>query len=147
MKVLLLKDVLKIGKKGEVKDVNQGHAMNFLVPRKLARVVSDSEIKSIKVRHEQDKKYEEMEKDLAIKNLVSLKGKKVTLKEKANDKGHLFSKIHEEEIIKAILDQLKISLPKNSLKLKSPIKETGEISVTLELFDKKVELNLIVESL
>lgn len=147
MKVLLLKDVVKIGKKGDVRDVNQGHAMNFLIPRKFARAVSDAEIKNLAFSNMQEKEKELIEKDLAIKNLMSLKGREVILKEKANEKGHLFSKVHVEEILKAVQDQCNIKLPKDSLIMKEAIKEIGETNLTVNLFDIKVDFILKIESI
>lgn len=147
MKVILLKDVANTGRKGEVKEVNQGHAMNFLIPRKLAKAVSDSEVNQIKIVKEQQKEAEQINKDLAIKELMTLKGQVVSIKAKGNDKGHLFSQIHIEEIQKSLLAQFKISVPKESILLPHPVKEIGEIALTISLYDVKVPVTLNIENI
>lgn len=147
MKVLLLKDIPKIGKKGDVKEVNQGHAMNFLLPRKLAKAVNDSQVSQLKVQKEKQKEEELLQKDIAIKSVASLKGKTIVLKERSNDKGHLFSQIHKDEIQKAINNQLGVSVSLESILLDHPIKEIGESNIKLKIYDVSVEIILKVESL
>src|SRR4051812_15106313 len=106
MKVILLKDVRKVGKKYEIKDVSDGFALNFLIPRKLAEVSSAQALKKLEQRKSQDAATMKVQEDLLLKNLKSLEGATVTLQEQANDKGHLFKGVHSEEIVTAIREQL-----------------------------------------
>ncbi len=147
MKVILLKDVAKIGKKGEVKEVNQGHATNFLLPRGLAKPVNEGQIAHIKKEQAQHAETALMRQELAIKDLVSLKGKTIIIKGKSNDKGHLFSQIHADEILKAIKEQGGVALPAAALTLPHPIKETGAVEVAATLFGTKVAVTLEIQAL
>ena len=147
MKVVLLKDVPNTGRKGEVKEVSQGHAINFLIPRKLAKAVSDSQISQIGLTKKKIEEENNVKKDLLIKNIKSLSGKEVVLKAKANEKGHLFSQIHLDQIIEAIKDQYKIDIPKDSITLDHHIKEIGESEIKIALHGVKVLLVLKIEEI
>ena len=110
MKVILLQSVPKIGNKYDVKNVSDGYATNFLFPRKLAEIATDSAVTRMmntKSRNEGDKKVHE---DLLMKNLKDLEGARVEMTESANDKGHLFAGIHAVEIIPALKEQTRLEV-------------------------------------
>ena len=147
MKVVLLKDVPNTGRKGEVKEVSQGHAINFLIPRKLAKAVSDSQISQISLTKKKIEEENNVKKDLLIKNMKSLYGKEVVLKAKANEKGHLFSQIHVDQVIDAIKEQYRLDVPKDSVSLDHNIKEVGESEIKIALHGVKVLLVLKIEEI
>ena len=133
MKVILLKDVKNVGKKYDAKEVSDGHALNFLIPNKLAITSTPSSVKrihDIKAREEGEKKVRE---DLLSKNLKSVEGVTISLSEKANDKGHLFKGVHQTELIAAIKEQTGLDLAPEHIMLEKPIKEVGEHTVEVKV--------------
>ncbi|MFW5888062.1 MAG: 50S ribosomal protein L9 [Bacteriovoracia bacterium] len=145
MKVILLQNVPKVGQKGEIKDVSEGYARNFLLPRKLVKFASPAEVKSLQ---QQNKK--KQEKDATIQKeakdrLVKISGSKISIKEPANEKGHLFAQVHLKEIADAISSQLGEEISEDWINLTNPIKEVGEFDIDLEAYGKKVQVKLFIE--
>jgi large subunit ribosomal protein L9 len=146
MKVLLLKDVVGIGNKGQIKDVKQGYALNHMIPRKLAVPADTMTVKNFNTAVQAKKDKEAIHEELIKKSLLEIKGKTVLVKAKASEKGKLFKSIHEEEVAKAfeLEHQIKIDgswLPKNF-----SIKEVGESTVSIEKFGLKIDFVLKVEA-
>ncbi len=147
MKVVLLQDIKHIGKKHDLKIVSDGHALNFLIPRGLARVATKSVeqgAEKARLSIEVDKK---VQTDLLMKNLKALEKAKVSVSGKANEKGHLFAGIHKEEIVKLLKDQSHIDITPEFIKLEHPLKEVGEHKVSVEVEDKEVSFTVVVEAL
>ena len=129
MKVILLQDITGVGRKGEVKNVSDGYARNFLLPNKLGQIATPSAIASadkLKKQMEQDK---DVQKDILEKNIKGLKDLKVQLKAKANEKGHLFSIIHPDEISKILKEEHHLDIPSKMIEIEKPIKELGEHTI------------------
>jgi len=145
MKVILLKDVPKTGKKFDVKEVNQGFGMNFLIKNGLAKVATKSEIEKVSEQKRAEEVKGEVQKELIHKALKEIEGKGITLSAKINDKGHLFSAIHEDDILTAIKEQLSIDLDKNWIKIDEPIKEAGKHDVSVSTGDEKVKFVVTVQ--
>lgn len=146
MKVILLKDVPKVGKKDEIVEVNQGHAINLLIPRKLARPASAGDVKSVQNKNEALKKNTEEKTKKGRDMLKVLNGEVVSISEKANEKGHLFSKVQLEEVLKAISDQTGIQVEKAWIKNFDQIKSVGEFKINLEAFGEKSTLLLNISN-
>jgi large subunit ribosomal protein L9 len=144
MKVILLKDIAKVGKKYEIKDVSDGYGSNFLLPRKLAELVSDSNIKKVEIMKEAETVARQIQEDLLLKNIASLETATVTMDEKANAKGHLFAGIHKEELVKALKEQTELDIMPEFIELEKPIKEVGEHVIPVSVRDKKTSFKLIV---
>jgi len=147
MKVILLKDVAKVGRKYEVKEVADGFARNALFPRKLAELAMGDAVKRIEKMKREAAQAGDFAADLLAKNLAALGGKTVILCAKANEKGHLFQGIHKEEIAEAIRKELGLDIPPDSLSLEKPIKEIGghEVAITgVGKNEKKVRFTLHV---
>lgn len=129
MKIILSQDITGVGRKGEVKNVSDGYARNFLLPNKLGQIATPSAIASaekLKNQMEQDK---DVQKDILEKNIQGLKGLKVQMKAKANEKGHLFSIIHPDEISKILKEQHRLDIPSKFIEIEKPIKELGEHTI------------------
>ncbi len=90
MKVILLQDVKKIGKKGEVIEASDGYARNFLFPRKLAQEATDSNMHILNNKKENERKKKLAEIEAAQKLAGELKGKEITIKTKIGESGKLF---------------------------------------------------------
>lgn len=146
MKVILLKDIPKVGKKDQIVEVNQGHAINFLVPRKLARPATAGDIKTIQNKNEVMQKISAEKTQQGRDMLKVLNGETVSISEKANEKGHLFSKVQIEEVLKAIHDQTGIKAEKAWIKNFDQIKSVGEFKIVLEAFEEKATLLLNISN-
>lgn len=130
MKVILLRDVARIGKRGEVKEVPTGHALNFLIPRKLALPATPENLK----RTEQERAHnteKAAHHDADFKAaLATLSAAPVELKAQANAQGHLFKGIRAADIA-VRFQELSIPIDVSEIVLEQPIKEVGEHTVTL----------------
>ncbi|MES2416123.1 MAG: 50S ribosomal protein L9 [Patescibacteria group bacterium] len=144
MKVIFLKDVPRVGKRNEVKEANDGYAMNFLIPKKLAELATPKSINAL----EQKKKEMVLERTMAeqalMKILNEIKDKEVTIKGKANEQGHLFSAIHKKEIVEALKREHKIEIGEDFIDLEKPLKETGEFEILVKVKDKKTSFKLLI---
>ncbi|PIR58097.1 MAG: 50S ribosomal protein L9 [Parcubacteria group bacterium CG10_big_fil_rev_8_21_14_0_10_38_31] len=147
MKVILLKDVPKVGKKYDVCNASDGFARNFLIARGLAEVATSKNIKRIDIAKKQSIDSTDVQRNLLLKNLAELDGKEISLKEKTNDKGHLFAGVHREEIAGAIKSQLGVDVPALNIDLEHPIKEIGEFEVEVRVDSKKAKLKVKIEAL
>lgn len=137
MKIILLKDVPKVGRKDDIIDVNQGYAFNMLIPKKLARPATPTDIANVSNKKESNKKHEEEKRLKAVEMMKSLHGQTVTINEKANEKGHLFSKVQVKEILEAIKKQFAFDINQNWILNFEPIKSVGEYLIQLEAFGEK----------
>ena len=147
MKVIFLKDVPRVGKKNDIKDVNDGYAQNFLLARGLAELATPNKISDLEKRMKNIVVENQIEENLLMRNLEEMKDKVIVLKEKANEKGHLFSSIHKKEIIDAMLKQNHITLSEDILDLDKPIKEIGEFEINVSIKSKKSSFKLKIDKI
>lgn len=146
MKIILLKDVKKLGKKFDIKEVADGHALNMLIPNKSAIPATQSNVNMIEVK-------KKAESFIAVKNemelqkaLGEIKGIVVEMSGKVNDKGHLFAGIHKEEVIEALHKQKGVTLTAESIVLEKPIKEVGEHAIAVKVGEKEVSFKLVIKA-
>lgn len=132
MKVVLLQDVPKVGKKFEIKDVSPGYASNFLFRNKLATVATPQEVAKASAKVELEASERRIRQELLNKNIKSLLGSKIKIMGKANDEGHLYAKIHKEDVLSEIKKQLNLEIPEEFVKLEKPIDSVGDTIVELE---------------
>ena len=147
MKVIFLKDVPRIGKRHDVKEVPDGYAMNFLIPRQFAIPATSKAVAELELRKKEVIIEREVQEILLLKNLEEIKGKVVMMKSKANDKGHLFSAIHKKEIIEGLKRQQNADISEEFIVLEKPIKEIGEFEIPIEIKHQKSFFKLIVEKI
>lgn len=147
MKVILLKDIPGTGKKYDVKEIKDGYVFNFLFPKGLAKKATKSELAKLETMKKEVVIERKVQEDLLLKNLSELKGKSITVQEKANEKGHLFSAIHKNKIVEAMKKSHNIDINENVLALDKPIKEVGEFEIPIEIGDKRGSFQLRVENL
>jgi large subunit ribosomal protein L9 len=145
MKVILRDNVAKVGKKFEIVNVSDGYALNFLIPKKLAEVAtpeSERRIEAARARSEAEMAEAESESASLI---GELNGQRAVLKRPANEQGHLFSKIHEDDVAEAIESSLGKKVSTNLIAIDNPIKEVGEYEVSLESGSAKGSITIVVE--
>ena len=145
MKIILIKDVKKIGKKYDIKEVADGFAINMLIPNGSAIPATQANVNMIEVRKkgamlETAKNEAELQKALN-----EIKGITVEITGKVNDKGHLFAGIHKEEIIDTVKKQKGVSLSAEHVVLEKPIKEVGEHAITVKVGDREVTFKLVIK--
>ena len=146
MKIILLKDVPKVGQRYDIKDVAEGFALNMLIPRGLAEVATPNAVKKVKEMRRNDLTQKKIEEKLLVKSLENLKNLTVTLKEKANDKGYLFAGITKEMLAGEILKISRLNINPEFIKLVKPIKEVGEHKVLVEVMGRSVEFTVKIEA-
>jgi len=134
MKVILLEDVKGTGKKGQLVEVNTGHARNFLLPRKLGIEATPSNIAGLekKKKQEESRRIKELEDATELgKKLEALEAIKVEAK--VGEKGRLFGSITNKEISDALEARTGISIDRRRIVLEEPIKTIGEKTVEVKL--------------
>lgn len=146
MKIILLQNVAKVGKKYDIKNVSDGYAFNLLIPKGLAEVATPSAIKKVEKLKMEDAGNMKVQEDLLLMNLNTINGTTLEMKEKANEKGHLFAGVHKKEIISAMKTDKHIELMPEFIVLENPIKEVGEHTVEIKVKDKTAKLKLIITS-
>lgn len=133
MKVVLLKDVKGTGKKGEIKEVADGFAKNFLFKNNFARLADKSALNENQFQNEAAK-YHKQQEILAAKELAKkLEGKTVSLKIKCGENGKTFGSVTSKEVSEA-LDKINLSLDKKKIEIKEPIKAVGSYSVVVKIY-------------
>jgi large subunit ribosomal protein L9 len=146
MKVILLKDVKKLGKKYEVKNVADGHALNMLIPNGSALVATTANINNIEMKKKSDTAGSiKNEAELQVV-LINIKDISIEMKGKVNDKGHLFAGIHKEQILEELKKQKGISLSSEYIILEKPVKEVGEHTVPVKIQNKETAFKLIIKA-
>ena len=147
MKVIFLQDVPRVGKRHDIKEVNDGYAVNFLLPRKLAEMATPKAIAELEKRMKNIAIEKEVQEDLFMKNLEEIKGKVVVIKTKADEKGHLFSGIKNKEIVEEMHKQHHANISEEFIVLEKPIKKVGEFEIPISIKDKKSSFKLVVEKI
>lgn len=145
MKVIFLKDVPRVGKRHDIKEVNGGYAENFLFPRKLAEAATPSAIALLEKRKKEVVIAKEIQESLLDKHLAEVKDKVITIKSKADQKGHLFSAIHKKEISEKLAKEHRAEISEEFIAIEKPIKEIGEFEIPVKIKNKTSSFKLIVE--
>lgn len=145
MKIILLKDVPKIGKKYDMKDISDGHALNMLIPRGLAIPATNEAVKKIAIEKSKMEGEKKVQQELLLKNIQELDGITIIMNGKANEKGHLFAGIHKAELIPEIKKQTRLDIEVEHLMLDKPIKEIGDHDIEVKAAGKTVKFTLRVQ--
>ena len=136
MKVILLQDVKSLGKKGEVVNVNDGYARNFILPKKLGVEANGKNLNDLKLQKNNEAKVAQEHLDAAKKLAEELKAGKVVLTMKVGEGGRTFGAISTKEIAAAAKEQLGYELDKKKISVDEPIKSLGVHNVKIKLHPK-----------
>ena len=145
MKVLLLKEVRGLGHAGEVKEVADGYARNFLIARGLANFATKHSLSVLgaqKNKRERVKKLEEKNKGKLAKKI---NGKVFAINAKADEKGTLYSKINTKYIVSELANQ-GVAVTEKELKLNETIKSIGQYEIDLVLSGESASIKLLVKN-
>ncbi len=133
MKVLLIKDVKSLGKKGEVKEVKDGYGKNFLIGKGFARHATPE----ILAQHAQDELIvaENLEKEVAALKVIAeqLDKAEIIITKKLGSNGHLFGSVTKDEVATALKEQHNITIDKKHINEKNAIKTIGEHDLDFKL--------------
>ena len=145
MKVILLADVKGTGKKGEMHDVSDGYARNFLFPKKLAQPATSQSIGEMKARQESNKFHMDQEMAQAKELAEQLDKTDVVIHVKAGSTGRLFGAVTTKEIADAICEKTKIEIDKKKIAIDGDIKVYGDYEATIKLHSgvsAKIKVNV-----
>lgn len=146
MKIILIKDVRKVGRKFEIKEVADGYAINSLIPSGMALPATPGNVKSVEAKKTKDLSSQKDFEAVFEKAVSSLKDGKLHISGKVNDKGHLFAGIHKEQIIEEFKKKTGIEIPADSLELEKPLKEIGEHEVSLKINGKNYKIKVLINA-
>ena len=141
MKVLLRSDVKGVGRRGDIVNVSSGHARNFLLPNDLAIVANDGTIAQADVMRKARELQIATDRESARNLATSLAAMVITISAKAGNEGRLFGSVSAAEIVKAVLDQVGVTIDRKHVQLEAPLRTLGEHLVEVELFTE-VSVNL-----
>lgn len=133
MKVILTKDVQGTGKAGEVKDVADGYARNYLIPRKLAVPASGGALKAVEQRKASEQKRADAEEASARALADRLTAAPVVLTARVGDQGRLYGSITSADIADQLSAHLGQPIDKRKIELEDPIRQLGSHDVTIRL--------------
>jgi len=144
MKVMLIKDVSGLGSKGQIVDVSEGYAVNYLFRKKLAIPANKGIIKEVEKREKAKKAKEQKKRQEALETKKKLDGMILEIRRKAGDSGKLFSAITSKDIAEALKEK-GFEVEKKQISLKRPIKVVGDTPVSVKLF-KDITAEIIVRA-
>ena len=133
MKVMLLEDVKKLGKAGDVVDVSDGYAKNYILPKKLGREANADVLNQWKLKKGSEANRKAQEKQEALDLAAKLEQKTVVLQVKGGDNGRLFGSVTAQAIADALNEQHQIQVDKKKIQLKDAIKAAGSYTVDIKL--------------
>lgn len=133
MKVVLLQDVKGHGKKGELCNVSDGYARNFLFPKKLAVEADNAALNELKNREQAAAHHKQEEINAAKATAEALNGKEIVIKAKAGSNGKLFGSVTSKEIAVEIKNKLGIEIDKKKMSV-ADIKNFGEYTAEIKLY-------------
>jgi large subunit ribosomal protein L9 len=144
MRVILLDDVSKLGRRGELRDVSDGYARNYLIPKKLALSATAGNLKNLEqIRKQQDAKADRVKSEAeAVRDRIEA----LVLEERrqASEEGKLFGSVTSQDIVE-FLERNAIKIERRRIALDEPIKSLGEIVVSIRLHhDVAARLKVIV---
>lgn len=146
MKVLLEQDVKGTGKKGEIADVSDGYARNYLLPRKLATPADAQAINAASIQ-KSAAAHKKFQAGVAARDLAKqLENVVITVKAKVGENGHLFGSITGKEIAAALMEQKQVEVDKKKIALADPIRALGEYTIRISVYENTfANIKVIVE--
>ena len=146
MKIVLLKDVPKLGRQYEVKEVKSGYGRNFILARGLGAIATKSNLAQAELKRQGMETALAEKRDRLAKEAVDLAKVTVRLTKRANDLGHLFDGLDANDLATALHTQTSFDLEPDWITLARPIKEVGTHTIPVEHGEVKTSFQLVVES-
>ena len=133
MKVILLQDVKSLGKEGEIVNVNDGYARNFIIPKKLGVEANNKNLNDLKLKKSNEEKIAKENKEAAEKLAGELKAGQILLKIKVGEGGKAFGSVSAKEIAAEVKEQMDLDVDKKKIQLKETLKTLGTHNVPIKL--------------
>ena len=145
MKVILLQDVKSLGKKGEIVNVNDGYARNFVLPKKLGVEANNKNLNDLKLQKNNEAKIAQENLNAAKALAEELKAGKIEVSIKVGEGGKTFGSVSSKEIAAEVKKQMNLDIDKKKIQLKDAIKTLGTHNVPVKLHPKvTAELKVVV---
>lgn len=144
MKVILTRDVPNVGKQGDVANVAEGYARNYLFPRKLAIEATPGNLKNIERQHQIEERLKEQRRAAAEKAASELADRTVTIRARTGAGTRLYGSITTQDIADAIKEATGVVVDKRKITLAKPIRTTGSVTVPVQLH-RDVVVNVHLE--
>ena len=145
MKVILTEDVKSLGKKGEIVDVNDGYARNFILKKKKGVEANSQNLNDLKLKKANDDKLAQEQLEAAKELGKKIEAGKVEMSIKTGEGGKAFGSIASKELAAEVKEQMGLAVDKKKIQLKEAIKTLGTHNVPIKLHPKvTVELKVIV---
>ena len=145
MKVILLQDVKSLGKKGEIVNVNDGYARNFILPKKLGLEATGKNLNDLKLQKNNEKKVAEENLEAAKELAAKIAEAKIVTHIKVGEGGRTFGSVSSKEIAEEVKAQLNLNVDKKKIQLKEAIKTLGTHNVSVKLHPQvTAELKVVV---
>ena len=135
MKVILLQDVKKVGKKGDVIEASDGYARNFLFPKNLAVEANAENMSKLKAKKDSNAYKKSQEKEEAKKIAENLSKILLKIPVKAGENGKIFGGVSAKEVSDLLKEEYKIEVDKKKIELKETIKTLGVRTLTIKLYE------------
>jgi large subunit ribosomal protein L9 len=132
MKVILMTDVPALGHRGETRDVANGYARNFLLPRKLAVPATPANLKNVEHLKRQRVREEHRALEVAKATATRIEALTLTVAARASDDGRLYGSVSAQDVVE-FLEKHKVSVEKRRVQLDEPIKALGDYKVPVRL--------------
>lgn len=146
MKVILLEDVKALGKKGQIVNVNDGYARNFILPKKMGLEANNKNLNDLKLKKANDEKIAQEQLEEAQELGKKIEAGKVELAIKVGEGGRTFGSVSTKEIAAAVKEQMGYDIDKKKIQLKEAIKTLGTHNVPVKLHTKvTAELKVVVK--
>lgn len=145
MKVILTQNVKNLGKEGDIKEVADGYARNYLIPQGLAREATASLLKETQERKVREQKQRDKEKARAEQIKEKLNGKTITVKAKTGGGDKLFGAVTAREVAEVLKQEMQVDIDRKKIDLSEPIKHLGQYRIKLKIYPSiQADLNVIV---
>lgn len=145
MKVILTKDVIKVGNKYDVKEFSDGYAQNVLISKGLAIRATPNELAKLEERKKSLNKKREDEDNKFSSAINKIRESSIVLKIKSNEKGHLFRSVQKDEILKIFKDLAQYEISEDNITFQKVIKEIGMHTIIVKKGGITSEFNIKVE--
>ena len=142
MKIILTTDVPKVGNRYDLKELKDGYA-NILIAKGVALLATPKALSLLSVKKAQTEKKREDEMKMFEAIIASIDNKKIEIKAKANDKGHLFKSVGSKDVVEAIKNETGVEIDESSI-IMNHIKELGSHTIEIKKGNKKGKCEVVV---
>lgn len=146
MKVVFLKDVGGVGVHGTIKEVADGYALNFLIPRKLAEQATPEKVAKVQAQMKEAAAKETERTAQGSAHAKELDGTSVTVEARANEKGHLYKQLSGDVVALAIRREKGIDVAADAVRFPNPIKEVGESKAQIKFGTHVAKVMIFVKA-